>query len=62
MAFFSNLTTERANKTVCMFSNEGQFLGYIGDSDGSSFQRPLFIISDKTGQLYISDTGKVVTY
>ena len=54
--------TERANKTVCMFSNEGQFLGYIGDSDGSSFQRPLFIISDKTGQLYISDTGKVVTY
>ena len=54
--------TERDNKTVCMFSNEGQFLGYIGDSDASSFQRPLFIISDKTGRLYISDTGKVVTY
>ena len=54
--------TERANKTVCMFSSEGLFLGYIGNSDGSSFQRPIFITSDKTGRLYISGDGRVVSY
>ena len=54
--------TERANKTVCMFSSEGQFLGYIGESDGSSFKNPLFIVSDQTGRLYISDTKRIVTY
>ena len=48
--------------TVSMFSSNGKFLGYIGDSDGSSFNFPLFIVSDKTGRLYISDENGVITY
>ena len=48
--------------TVSMFTSEGRFLGYIGDSDGSSFKRPVFIISDQTGRLYISDDNGVYTY
>ena len=51
-----------ANNRVNMFSGSGKFLGYIGDSDGSSFNRPLYIVSDKTGRLYISDRNRVVTY
>ena len=54
--------TEWGSNTVSMFSNNGKFLGYIGDSDGSSFNVPQFIVSDKTGQLYISDNNGVVTY
>ena len=55
--------TEYRNKTVSMFSSNGKFLGYIGDSDGSSFKNPpVFIVSDKTGRLYISDENGVVTY
>ena len=56
--------TETGSKTVGMFSSNGKFLGYIGDSDGSSFKCPVFIVSDKTGQLYISDynDNRVVTY
>ena len=56
--------TERGSNTVSMFSSNGKFLGYIGDSDGSSFKFPYFIVSDKTGRLYISDCDKnrVVTY
>ena len=50
------------SKTVSMFSSNGKFLGYIGDSDGSSFKCPVFIVSDKTGRLYISDDNRVVTY
>ena len=52
--------TER--NTVSMFTSKGRFLGYIGDSDGSSFKDPRFIVSDQTGRLYISDYKKVVTY
>ena len=58
--------TETGSKTVSMFSSNGKFLGYIGDSDGSSFKNPVFIVSDKTGRLYISDynykSNRVVTY
>ena len=54
--------TETGSNTVSMFSSNGKFLGYIGDSDGSSFNDPLFIISDKTGRLCISDKNGVVTY
>ena len=54
--------TEYDNTTVSMFSSNGKFLGYIGDSDGSIFNGPCFIVSDKTGRLYISDDNRVVTY
>ena len=54
--------TECKSKTVSMFTTNGQFLGYIGDSDGSSFKCPQFIVSDKTGRLYISDDNGVITY
>ena len=54
--------TERAGNTVSTFTSEGRFLGYIGDSDGSSFKCPEFILSDQTGRLYISDDNGVVTY
>ena len=56
--------TETGSNTVSMFSSNGKFLGYIGDSDGSSFKFPVFIVSDKTGRLYISDydNNRVVTY
>ena len=54
--------TEWCSNTVSMFSSNGKFLGYIGDSDGSSFNSPQFIVSDKTGRLYISDDYIVVTY
>ena len=54
--------TERGSNTVSMFTSKGRFLGYIGDSDGSSFKEPLFIVSDQTGRLYISDNNGVVTY
>ena len=54
--------TETGSNTVSMFSSNGKFLGYIGDSDGSSFKGPRFIVSDKTGRLYISDDNRVVTY
>ena len=45
-----------------MFSSNGKFLGYIGDSDGSSFKYPVFIVSDQIGRLYISDDDKLVCY
>ena len=59
--------TEYGSNTVSMFTtcSKGRFLGYIGDSDGSSFKYPLFIVSDQTGRLYICDDkgdGQVVTY
>ena len=54
--------TEYHSNTVSMFSSNSKFLGYIGDSDGSSFKTPRFIVSDQTGQLYISDSNGVVTY
>ena len=52
------------HNTVSMFTSKGRFLGYIGDSDGSSFNHPSFIVSDQTGRLYISDANnhRVVTY
>ena len=54
--------TEYRSNTVSMFSSNGKFLEYIGNSDGSSFKCPRFIISDQTGRLYISDDNGVVTY
>ena len=54
--------TEWSSNTVSMFTGKGRFLGYIVDSDGSSFNCPQFIISDQTGRLYISDWNEVVTY
>ena len=54
--------TERSSNTVSMFTSKGRFLGYIGDSDGSSFNYPQYIVSDQTGRLYISDDNGVVTY
>ena len=54
--------SEYGSNTVSMFTSKGRFLGYIGDSDGSSFKHPLFIVSDQTGRLYISDDNGVVTY
>ena len=50
------------SNTVSMFSSNGKFLGYIGDSDGSSFKNLQYIVSDHTGRLYISDDNGVVTY
>ena len=52
--------TDWSNNTVCVY-NTGQFLGYIGNSDGSSFDRPRFIVSNKD-RLYISDNNGVITY
>ena len=49
-------------RIVSRFTSKGRFLGYVGDSDGSSFKSPWFIISDQTGRLYISDDKKVLTY
>ena len=54
--------TENGSNTVSMFTSNGRFLGYIGDGDGSSFNHPQYIISDKTGRLYISDKNGVHTY
>ena len=54
--------TEWSSNTVSTFSSDGTFLGYIGDSDGSSFNHPKYIVSDQTGRLYISDNKGVVTY
>ena len=54
--------TESRGNTVSMFTSKGRFLGYIGDSDGSSFDYPQFIVSDQTGRLYISAKNGVVTY
>ena len=54
--------TEWHSNTVSMFTSEGRFLGYIGDSDGSSFNQPWFIVSDQTGRLYISDRNGVHIY
>ena len=54
--------TEYYSNTVSMFTSKGRFLGYIGDSDGSSFDYPQFIVSDQTGRLYISAKNGVVTY
>ena len=54
--------TEYDSNTPSMFTSKGRFLGYIGDSDGSSFNCPRFIVSDQTGRLYISDDNGVVTY
>ena len=53
--------TDRDNNTVCVYNTSGQFLGYIGNSDGSSFDDPRFIVSDKD-RLYISDDYGVITY
>ena len=33
---------DRMNNTVCVYNTSGQFLGYIGNSDGSSFDSPCF--------------------
>ena len=57
----SNLlyVTDMQNNVVCVFNTSGQFLGYIGNSDGSSFDRPRFIVADKD-RLYISDNNGVV--
>ena len=56
--------TEFFSNTVSMITSKKRFLGYIGDSDGSSFKRPVFIVSDQTGRLFISDNfnNRVVTY
>ena len=56
------VTDYAINHSVSMFTSEGRFLGYIGDSDGSSFNQPWFIVSDQAGRLYISDGSRVVTY
>ena len=46
-----------------MFSaSDCKFLGYIGDSDGSSFKIPKYIAIDQTGRVYISDYNGVVTF
>ena len=37
------------DNAVSMFSSEGRFLGYISDSEGSSFKHPWFIMFDQTG-------------
>ena len=54
--------TEYDSNTVCMFSTSGQFLGYVGNSDGSSFDSPQYITSDQYGTLYISDENGVTVY
>ena len=54
--------TEYDSNTVSMFTSKGRFLGYIGDSDGSIFKRPRFIVCNQTGRLYISGDNGVVTY
>ena len=54
--------TDMQNNIVCVFNTtSGQFLGYIGNSDGSSFNSPRFIVSDKD-RVYISDYNGVITY
>ena len=52
---------DRINSTVYVYNTSGQFLGYIGNSDGSSFNDPRFIVSDKD-RLCISDDNGVITY
>ena len=54
--------TECCGNIVSMFSSNGKFLGYIGDSDGSSLNDPMIIIYDQTGRLYIGDDNGVITY
>ena len=63
LCFDSNNTlyvADWANSTLFCHGTSGQFLGYIGNSNGSSVDRPHFIISDK-GRLYISDSKGVIT-
>ena len=44
--------TECDNDTVSMFTSNGNFLDIIiGDSDGSSFKFPFFILSDQSSRL-----------
>ena len=52
--------TDMQNSVVCVFNTSGKFLGYIGNSDGSSFDHPRFIVSDKD-RLYITDDNGMVT-
>ena len=52
-------TTDMQNNTVCVFNTSGKFLGYIGNSDGSSFDCPRFIVSYQD-KLYISVRTGVV--
>ena len=47
--------------TVCVYNTSGQFLGYIGNNDGSSFDGPHFIVSYQD-RLRISDDNGVITY
>ena len=55
--------TERGSNTVCMFSTSGRFLGYVGNSDGSSFKHARFVTSNQYhDKLYISDENGVSTY
>ena len=54
--------TEHDSNTVSMFNSQGKFLGYIGDSNGSCFKDPAFILSDQTGRLYISDSKGLAIY
>ena len=48
--------------TVCMYNTDGEFLGYVGNSDGSSFQSPWFIMANKFNKLYVSCSNGVTTY
>ena len=47
---------------LCTYNTDGEFLGYVGNSDGSSFESPWFIMSDKFNKLYISCSNGVTTY
>ena len=40
--------TDMQNSVVCIFNTSGKFLGYIGNSDGSSFVCPRLIVLIKT--------------
>ena len=53
---------DHGSSTVCMYNTDGEFLGYVGNSDGSSFMNPWLIMSDKFNKLYISCSNRVTTY
>ena len=54
--------TEMRGNTVCVFNSSGEFQGYIGEDDGSSFRYPRYITTDRHGTVYISDDYGITPY
>ena len=54
--------TDVLKNTVSLFSARGHFLGFIGNSDGSSFSTPQDVTVDHTGRVFVSHKNGGVVY